>query len=118
MRRIVSIALVLLLGLPVFASAFVDARASTVALCCRKGGAHHCMEMVSTPADGAELRAVCPAFPRGVGSVPTTIVMMLPQLDLTAGRSIKPVSIGQVDDGYQIAFGSSRWNRGPPLHNS
>ena len=118
MRRIVSIMLVAVLGLPLFGSAFVGARASTVALCCRKGGMHRCMEMGSEPVGAAELRAVCPAFPRGVSSVTSTTAMMLQQLELAVRRSIKPVSVGQVDDGYQVALGPSRWNRGPPLHNS
>jgi hypothetical protein len=118
MRRIVSIMLMLVLGLPMFASAFAGAQASTVALCCRKGGMHRCMEMGSEPVGAAKLRAVCPVFPRGVSTVPTTVAMMLPRFDLAVRRSIKPVSVGRVDDGYQIALGPSRWNRGPPLHNS
>jgi len=118
MRRIVSIVLVLVLGLPLFASAFAGAHAPTLALCCRKGGMHHCMEMLSTPAGAPELRAVCPVFPRGASSVPATVAMILPQPGPSAGRSIGLVSIGHVDDGYQVALEPSRWKRGPPSHNS
>jgi hypothetical protein len=113
-RRIISIALVWVLGLPLFASAFIGAHASTVALCCRKGAFHHCMEMASTPAGAPELRATCPAYPRSASSVPTTIAIILPQLDTSVSHSIKPVSIGNVADGYQVALASSRWTRGPP----
>ena len=118
MRRIVSIVLVLVLGLPLFASAFAGAHAPTLALCCRKGGMHHCMEMLSTPAGAPELRAVCPVFPRGASSVPTNIAMIHPQLDPSFTQPIKPVSVGHEDDGYQIALEPSRWKRGPPSHNS
>jgi hypothetical protein len=117
MRRALAILLTCVLGLPLFASALALGGQSQLPICCRRAGAHHCMEMAGMDAASnaaPAVRMTCPAFPRmaaqahtgvwsfdGAGSVSTSIV-------------VRHNVVGQVEAGYRISFGRARQKRGPP----
>ncbi len=119
-RRFFSIALVVLLGFPLFASFFAaQAQSANLPACCRRNGAHRCMEMAAMAASSATpaVHAVCPAFPHNQASAQTGVWnhSASPQ---SAGRlETRPAVIGQVEAGYRIASTRSRHKRGPPARN-
>jgi hypothetical protein len=121
MRRLLSMLLMAVLGLPLVASAFGGARAMQLPACCRRGGAHHCMEMAdmgSAANDKPALRMTCPAFPRGAASVATGVWSLVAVGTASGELVTQPAVVGQVEAGYRISFGRARQKRGPPTQNS
>ena len=118
MRRVLSIVLLLVLGLPLFASAFGSAQAeSRLPLCCRRAGTHHCMEM-STPTEQHVVRMTCPAFPHSTARGHTGGWSAAAGYALTTEPVLQATVIGQAEAGYRISSGRAWQKRGPPVQNS
>jgi hypothetical protein len=113
MRRSLATILLLLLSLPLVAPALGQTAQQRLLLCCRKGGAHHCME--AAPAGGAPaLREHCSACPsHAMAGHADTWIAGAP-IERTTCDSIAPLAIRQVEAGYRISFHRSRQKRGPP----
>jgi hypothetical protein len=120
-RRFLSIALVLLLGMPLFAS-FVAAQGQSANLpaCCRRNGAHRCMEMATMAASYAQPRvhAICPALPRNQASVQTGVWSHSSVQQSATRLDARPAAVAQAEAGYRIAATRSCHKRGPPARNS
>jgi len=112
MRRLLSLAILLVLALPLVAPALGQQAETRLLLCCRKGGMHQCMsaETSATPM----LRTHCPAAPRVATTAPAG-AWSCGALRLAAadGALVAP-RVGQVEAGYRISFHRSRQKRGPP----
>lgn len=121
-RKLLSILLLAVLGLPMAAPLMALSRTDETSLpaCCRRGGAHHCMGVAThaqqqngSPqwAAPAERCPYCPAFVTGVHA---------DQLALTvaeasyAGIVSHPTVHAQTESRQRIARDRSRQKRGPP----
>ncbi len=104
--------MLLLLALPLVAPALGQMAETRLLLCCRKGGAHHCMG--GMPSDTPMVHQRCPVLPStsmaahaggwivGSGAVDTD------------GAQVAPMTVRQVEAGYRISYYRSRQKRGPP----
>jgi len=120
MRRLLSIVLLAVLGLPLFASAMERGQTAQLPACCRRGGAHHCMEMLNAAqsSDRPMVRMTCPALHRPAALVQAA-AWSLPERRSAAAWPIGlPATIGQVESGYRMSLGRARHKRGPPVENS
>lgn len=117
MRRLLSIALLLVLGLPLVATVTGRAQTTRLAACCRRGGAHHCMAMGAVT-DQPMLTMTCPAFPRGSSTLQTGAGTFAASTNASNERAGRPETVGQVEAGYRISLGRAGWKRGPPTQNS
>lgn len=121
MRRALAIFLTCVLGLPLFASALGLSQQSQLPLCCRRNGAHRCMQMAGMDAasqTATTLRMTCPAFPRNNAQAHTGVWSFDNAHTASATLVPQPSAVGQVEAGYRIAFHRSRHKRGPPPQNS
>ncbi len=117
MRRILSIALVLLMTLPLVAPAFGQTAQQRLLLCCRKGGAHHCMAS-ATMDDGSTaptLRAHCSVEYKPAVAPPADNGLIGADNVSVVSAEITPLRIRQVEAGYRVSFHCSRQKRGPPM---
>lgn len=116
MRRILSTFLLLFLALPLVAPALGQTAQQRLLLCCRKGGAHHCITSATTE-DGLpapSLRAHCPATPSPAISGHASTWIAASGQPSGIASDITPLRIRQVEAGYRISFHRSRQKRGPP----
>jgi len=116
MRRILSMFLLLFLALPLVAPAFGQTAQQKLLLCCRKGGAHHCITSATTE-DGLPvpaLRAHCPATPNpaATGHATDGISDSADQTSISAPIGL--LRIREVEAGYCVSSYRSRQKRGPP----
>jgi len=114
MRRLVSIALMVVLGLPLFASVWGRAQSSRLPVCCRRGGAHQCLEM-GTASEQPVVRMTCPAYPRVTSTVQAGVWTVAGACDSVVGVVSQPAVVGQVEAGYRISDGRAWQKRGPPV---
>jgi hypothetical protein len=111
-RKVLSIAMLLLLAFPLVAPALGQTAEQRLLLCCRKGGMHHCM---SVPVEGAPmLRAACPAMQHAPVTAHAEGWMAGARQATAVAAVVEPLKIGQVEAGYRISFLRSRNKRGPP----
>ena len=119
MRRAFSISLIFILWLGPFAAFLPAADDARLPLCCRRGGAHHCMgqNMDSASTDASPvLRAPshCPAFPDSspahIGSTFATLATPALQSAPALSSAIPVVSRARAFD----AWFRTPTDRGPP----
>jgi hypothetical protein len=126
LRRLISILLLAVFGLPVVSPLFAATQAADAGLpaCCRRNGKHHCkMKLeerskliqqgvwVSAPADK------CPYYP---GSLPAVhFDLLTPQTSASViARIISvPAEIAQTKSKLRISHDRSRQKRGPPAYS-
>ena len=125
MRKLLSILLLALFGLPFVSPLFAlsgDAEGSLPA-CCRRGGAHHCAMMMGDRGDdgftrgcGSVLRRRSVLTVRGlVSSVHRDVMSMPVQADgLFASLMTHPAGVAQTESKWRISRDRSRQKRGPP----
>ncbi len=116
MRRILSIALLLVFALPLVAPALGQTAQQRLLLCCRKGGAHHCIAS-ATMEDGQPaptLREHCFASPSPGATGHAANWIIGAEATTAAAVEIDPLRVRQVEAGYRISFHRSRQKRGPP----
>lgn len=116
MRRILSIFLLLFLTLPLVSPAIGQTAQQRLMLCCRKGGAHHCVTSATTE-DGLPaptFRAHCPAILNlAVSGHASSWIAPGNQFSGVASN-VTPLRVRQVEAGFRISFYLSRQKRGPP----
>ncbi len=105
--------MLLLLTLPLVAPALGQTAQQRLLLCCRKGGAHHCMS-VMLPGDAPVLREHCPAFPKAPVASHAGGWMVGVTVASGRGEAVEALKARQVEAGYRISFHRSRQKRGPP----
>ena len=117
MRRILSIALVLLMSLPLVAPALGQTAPQGLLLCCRKGGAHHCMTLAAMGdmPPTSTIRLHCPANPKPAVTSLATDGMVGSGHATFAQAGMNELSARPVEAGYRVAFQGSRQKRGPPM---
>jgi len=117
MRRILSIALVLLMTLPLVAPALGQTVQQRLLLCCRKGGAHHCVAsaMMEDGSPAPTLRAHCPVDSKPAVTTHADNGMIGAGKVSVASAEISPLRVRQVEAGYRVSFHRSRQKRGPPM---
>ena len=116
MRRILSCFLLLFLTLPLVAPAVGQTAQQRLLLCCRKGGAHHCLTSATTE-DGfpaPTLRGHCPAVPNPAVSGHASGWIAASDRLSSVASDVTPLRVRQVEAGYRISFLRSRQKRGPP----
>ncbi len=109
----------LVLSFTLTAPLFAVSAATTVPVCCRRGGAHHCMSMVEmNPDANAAVAAVANRCPR----LPVTATA--PQTDGFVARwtqssntplFARPAALPQTEARYRVSYARSRQKRGPPV---
>ncbi len=115
MRRLLAIALTLLLGLSPLAPALAQSGQRTVMLCCRKGNTHDCTGAATRTSP--TVRAHCPMLPETLSAAhgngwgaPTN------QSDDEHDEVSTLLGL-RLEAGYRVSFDRSRYKRGPPANN-
>ena len=114
MRRLLSILLMALTGLPALASFLSAHQQVSLPICCRRAGAHHCMGMAGTESSQPVLRAACPLLPHSSATVVATALYSLHGSFGDAFLASQATMQGKVEPGYDVAAAQTRQQRGPP----
>ena len=109
--------LMVVLGLPLFASVMGSAQAEArLPLCCRRGGVHRCMEMgMDADAGRPMMRMACSAYPQSLGQVHTGGWLFEVASSAATRMPLSVARVGQVEAGYRISSGRAWQKRGPPV---
>ena len=112
-----SIALVLLMTLPLVAPALGQTAQQRLLLCCRKGGTHHCVAsaMMEDGSPAPTLRAHCPVDSKLAVTTHADNGLIGAGNVSVASAEITPLRIRQVEAGYRVSFHCWRQKRGPPM---
>jgi hypothetical protein len=122
MRRVLSIMVALLLSFTLTAPLYDASDASTVPVCCRRGGVHQCMgTMNGMMADSDSTKAFssvpnkCPQFPASTPAPQPH--SFIPNEADSGGVAVyvRPSSVPQTEARYRVSFARSRQKRGPPV---
>ncbi len=126
MRRLISILLLAVFGLPVVSPLFAATQAVDAGLpaCCRRNGKHHCMMKmeerskliqqgvwISTPADK------CPNYPGVLPAVHFDLLAPETSASVVARIISVPAEIAQTISKLHISHDHSRQKRGPPVYS-
>ncbi len=124
MRRLASIALLLLTGLPLIAPLFawggVADAASWLPACCRRNGAHHCAMSAGELAarfgssNAPVAQAHCTIWPVPGGTFDHQQVLFVPGSPIFAEAMSHPAQHWQVEAWARVALDGARQKRGPP----
>ena len=125
MRRLLSIALLLLFLLPSFAASFLQSTDANLPACCRAKGKHHCMmgmmgmRMAQETASRRGftvgiLWEKCPLFPKSTAWGSSQPGTAPPAQSGPVALVTAPNAILQAEAHYRIAWSRSRQKRGPP----
>jgi hypothetical protein len=123
LRRLLSILLLAVFGLPIASPLFAQGAESdaNVAVCCRRGGSHHClsaMEMSESSSAGLKLKAPmerCPYAPASVASVHPDLFVPAISAAIYASVVSHPSGVAQTESKRRISSDRSRQKRGPPV---
>ena len=122
-RRLLAILQLLLLVLPIFASASVAAHSRSQAnlpACCRRNGAHHCMLSVEERAaltEGINFSTIpqrCPYCPNVLPAAQHAPASLAPAATFFAHVLSQPTCASQTSAKLRISRDRSRQKRGPP----
>jgi hypothetical protein len=119
LRRLLSIALMAVVGLPLFAPFFGWKSESSLPACCRRAGMHHCMAMsdsMSSMSDDHSHFAsneTCP-YRSATLFVAQHSDAVLPADVIFANLTAHPAVQAQTEAVWRIARDRSRHKRGPP----
>ena len=123
MRKLISILLLAIFGLPFVSPVFAATAKSETNLpaCCRKNGKHQCMTSLEGQAPSAStkptLRAPqekCPYYPASVFVSPHMDLGLAPSVATYAGIVSHPAVHAQTESKWRVARDRSRHKRGPP----
>ncbi len=127
-RRLFSILLLVLFGLPFVSPLFALSTNSDAGLraCCRRNGVHHCTGMAEerVESDGRQgLRFAapiekCPYFPAAVVVLHPTLFVPAMSSAIFAGLVSHPSGVAQIESKLRISLDRSRQKRGPPAISS
>ena len=118
MRRILALAVALVIGLPLVAPLLSFDLALAVPACCRRNGQHHCMSGMMQPMapnqGPAIVAAKCPSFP-APSIMPQPLVFVAREAkNKGVDLFVRPAALPQTEARFRIAFARSRQKRGPP----
>lgn len=117
MRRLVSIALLLVFGFPLLSSMLDATRTaeSRLPVCCRRNGAHRCAMTAADGQSAPAVRGVCPMQ----GGLKGWSHHAPASLDLAsllfAGVVSHPAQLAQIEAWARVAEEGARHKRGPPV---
>jgi hypothetical protein len=123
LRKLLSILLLALFGLPLVSPLFAVGQEGTSNLpaCCRKGGRHHCMqsgmEQDRQSSHSPQLQGPierCPYCPGPVVAVHPNPLATPTSDALFSSMAVHPSGIAQTESKRRIARDRSRQKRGPP----
>jgi hypothetical protein len=120
LRRILSILLLAIFGLPLVSSLFATGTTESAGLhaCCRKNGRHHCSgEVFANSGAGNQLTAPpmkCPYSPDAVVSVHTSTLALSASSASLITLASHPAGVAQTESKWRISRDRSRLKRGPP----
>jgi hypothetical protein len=136
LRRLLSIAIVLILGLPMISPLFAmeGGDAGNLPACCRRDGKHHCMMMAGMMMGGAMMGGMGASASSNPGTQPTVAILTEPcpygpqglpgavhpdwQLDTAsavfAGLMAHPSGSPQTESKRRVSSVRARHKRGPP----
>jgi hypothetical protein len=118
MRRILSLAMLLVFCFPLISPLFASTPESNLPSCCRRDGAHHCMGSATLELHGgtglSALKQKCPSYPKAIAVVGTGQFFLVPTQAAFAEIAAHPTAQPQTEARYRISFGRSRQKRGPP----
>ncbi len=123
MRKLVAILMLAVFGLPLASPAFALGRSAGdgVRACCRRGGAHHCMEMMAEAAKGdtgaprwSAPPQCCPFAPTATAPLHQEIAAPPAAAAIFAALVSHPAVHAQTQSMWRIARDRSRSKRGPP----
>jgi hypothetical protein len=125
LRKLLSILLLAVFGLPLVSPLFALTATSGGALpaCCRRGGQHHC---AMSPAERGQFAGKRPEFRNPTEKCPYSTASMavsqhtyigfLPAEAIFAGLVSHPTVAAQTESKWRIARDRTRSKRGPPSH--
>jgi hypothetical protein len=120
MRRILSLAMLLLFGFPLIAPLFASSAEANLPACCRRNGAHHCVGSAMDSALGgggwSSLKPKCPNYPKAIAVAGTGHLFVVKPEMRFADVAAHPTARPQTEARYRISFGRSRQKRGPPSY--
>jgi hypothetical protein len=118
MRRGIAIVLTLLFSWLLIVPAFAASSDSTIPVCCRKNGKHHCMARgMAQGSSGAAISVVtekCPCCPHATVASQTQFCAPATSQAVFAGLLRHPAVAPQTEASYRISYDRSRQKRGPP----
>lgn len=119
MRRILAIWLLMVLGLPVVSPLLASTTETDAAVpvCCRKGGAHHCLGSMAATGLGQKLSVAaprCAEFPKAVASSHANDFFLMAPTPAFAEDVTLPSGIWQAEARARVALDRARHKRGPP----
>jgi hypothetical protein len=112
-RRLLSIAIMLLMSFQLIAPAFGQTPQAHLLLCCRHNGAHHCMTITYT--EIPMVHQHCPASQGAATAAHASAWMIGSSHAASAADVVEKLKVRQVEAGYRISFHRSRQKRGPPV---
>ena len=112
MRRLLSIAIMLVLLLPFAAPAFGKTVAA-IPICCRMGGAHKCL-LHTAETNSPMLHEHCPMQSQQAAPAHATNWLLGTQSLQAAALAISSLKVRQAEAGFRISHYRSRQKRGPP----
>jgi hypothetical protein len=123
-RRLISIALLLIFSFPLISPVLALAASSDANLpaCCRRNGAHHCVmkvQQTESSGPGITLSSIpqrCPAYPAVITSVQHRDLSLHAASLIIAEIVSYPSVKVQTQARARVAFDRSRQKRGPPTH--
>jgi hypothetical protein len=123
LRKILSIALLVILGMPFVSPLFALSAKSDVGVraCCRRNGMHHCLLSAGEKADLSQhgpafsaLAPRCPYCPASVVAVHGGSFAVPTAKAVYAGLIAHPAVVVQTESKLRISRSRSRQKRGPP----
>ena len=123
-RRLLAIAVLLFIGLPMISPLFALASSSdaNVPACCRRDGKHHCMlrsmGMDGSTAPGTNFGVMmerCPVYPKALPVATQHPFALEAASGVVTGLFAHPASLPQTQAKFRVSFSRSRQKRGPPV---
>ncbi len=126
-RRVLSITLILLFGLPLVAPLFAlgAMRESRLPACCRRAGKHQCVMGMAQQAavsehspEAAAPPAQCPYFPKAVAVNAQPSFAMARSMNHFSPWPTRRIAEPQTQSQLDVLHDLSHWQRGPPPPNT
>jgi hypothetical protein len=126
LRKLISLALLSILSLPLISAATSANPESKLPPCCRRDGKHHCsMAMAGNdvaPETGGPalkpVKATCASYPVAKSSPAVWAFLTAPAPSFAGPVTAELDAVAQAEARYRIAYNRARQKRGPPSSHS